>query len=228
MMEKDPSERAKSLGLLCTSPTHFVSASSSLHVSQRTDRGRNMLATTLARSLHGKYGTTSLKLVSVIKEHSPAEEPFLLWGWHEEDGPVPFVGPNTSRYTNANALSVAKEVNPRRIRCEQNFNNAQIGWRHQNEAEEISSCLIMLKKRTPNYTYQWGWNMTYHSLVLQAVRLHPHEPVQLHHHFFAVFAGLCMFHLSLNTTHVQPTMLCKRKFYSSLKVQYIHLKLSQT
>lgn len=146
MMGKDPSERAKSLGLLCTSPTQFVSASSSLHVSQRTDRGRNMLATILARSLHGKYGTTSLKLVSVIKEHSPAEEPFLLWGWHEEDGPVPFVGPNTSRYTNANALSVAKEVNPRRIRCEQNFNSAQIGWRHQNEAEEISSCLIMLKK----------------------------------------------------------------------------------
>lgn len=70
----------------------------------------------------------------------------------------------------------------------------------------------MLKKRTPNYTYQWGWNMTYHSLVLQAVRLHPREPVQLHHHFFAVFAGLCMFHSSLNTTHVQPTMLCKRKF----------------
>jgi hypothetical protein len=70
----------------------------------------------------------------------------------------------------------------------------------------------MLKKRTPNYTYQWGWNMTYHSLVLQAVRLHPREPVQLHHHFFAVFADLCMFHSSLNTTHVQPTMLCKRKF----------------
>jgi hypothetical protein len=70
MMGKDPYERAKSLGLLCTSPTHFVSASSSLHVSQRTDRGRNMLATTLAGSLHGKYGTTSLKLVSVIKEHS--------------------------------------------------------------------------------------------------------------------------------------------------------------